>query len=229
MEAVQETAADSAVNCRTNRRSGNCSRRSRSAGRRTVSASAGSEAERDQLKAQAAENLDGWQRGRAEFANYKRRVEAERTELAASAGAEALKRVLPAVDDFERAMQTLPDDLKDQSVDQRRVDGAAQTERRAGAIGHYTDCGESRRCLRSQRARSRHARRFRSIRQRADHRRSAARVQDWAIGSCDRRWSSRAVGVDPTYRPTVVGEQTGSPQQSEIILRRNNHGQNYRH
>jgi molecular chaperone GrpE len=71
------------------------------------------QAEREQLEAQAAENLDGWQRARAEFANYKRRVEAERAELAANAGAEALKRVLPAVDDFERAMQTLPDDLKD--------------------------------------------------------------------------------------------------------------------
>lgn len=69
--------------------------------------------EREQLQAQAAENLDGWQRARAEFANYKRRVEAERAELAANAGAEALGRVLPAVDDFERAMQTLPDDLKD--------------------------------------------------------------------------------------------------------------------
>jgi len=71
------------------------------------------QAEREQLKAQAVENLDGWQRARAEFTNYKRRVEAERAELTASAGAEALKRVLPAVDDFERAMQTLPDDLKD--------------------------------------------------------------------------------------------------------------------
>ena len=69
--------------------------------------------EHDQLKAQAVENLDGWQRARAEFANYKRRIEAERAELTVSAGAEALKRVLPAVDDFERAMQTLPDDLKD--------------------------------------------------------------------------------------------------------------------
>ncbi len=82
-----------------------------------VSALAGqvqeAQAEGEQLKAQAAENLDGWQRARAEFANYRRRVEAERAELAASAGAEALKRVLPAVDDFERAMQTLPDDLKD--------------------------------------------------------------------------------------------------------------------
>jgi molecular chaperone GrpE len=71
------------------------------------------EAELEQSKTQAAENLDGWQRSRAEFANYKRRVDAERTELVASAGAEALKRVLPAIDDFERAMQTLPADLKD--------------------------------------------------------------------------------------------------------------------
>ncbi len=72
-------------------------------------------AELEKTKAQAGENLDGWQRSRAEFANYKRRLETERTELAANAGAEALKRVLPAVDDFERAVQTLPEDLKDRS------------------------------------------------------------------------------------------------------------------
>jgi molecular chaperone GrpE len=88
--------------------------------------------ENDQLKAQAAENLDGWQRARAEFANYKRRVDAERTELMASAGAEALKRVLPAVDDFERAMQTLPADLKDNpwisgvSMVQRKLNAALE-------------------------------------------------------------------------------------------------------
>ncbi len=71
--------------------------------------------ELEKAKAEAAENLDGWQRSRAEFANYKRRMEAERSELAANAGAEALKRVLPAVDDFERAVQTLPEDLKERS------------------------------------------------------------------------------------------------------------------
>ena len=87
------------------------------------------EAEREQVKAQAAENLDGWQRARAEFANYKRRVEAERTELAASAGAEALKRVLPAVDDFERAVQTLPDDLKDHPW----VNGVLMVQRKLSA------------------------------------------------------------------------------------------------
>ncbi len=87
--------------------------------------------ELEQLKAQAAENLDGWQRSRAEFANYKRRVEAERNELAANAGAEALKRVLPAVDDFERAAQTLPEDLKDQPW----INGVLLVQRKlAGAL-----------------------------------------------------------------------------------------------
>jgi molecular chaperone GrpE len=87
------------------------------------------QAEREQLKAQAVENLDGWQRARAEFANYKRRVEAERAELTASAGAEALKRVLPAVDDFERAMQILPDDLKDNPW----VNGVLMVQRKLNA------------------------------------------------------------------------------------------------
>jgi molecular chaperone GrpE len=87
------------------------------------------QAEREQLTAQAAENLDGWQRARAEFANYKRRVEAERTELTASAGAEALKRVLPAVDDFERAMQTRPDDLNDHPW----VNGVLMVQRKLNA------------------------------------------------------------------------------------------------
>ncbi len=87
--------------------------------------------ELEQAKVQAAENLDGWQRSRAEFANYKRRVEAERSELAANAGAEALKRVLPAVDDFERAAQTLPEDLKDQPW----INGVLLVQRKlAGAL-----------------------------------------------------------------------------------------------
>ena len=85
--------------------------------------------EHEQLITQSAENLDGWQRARAEFANYKRRVDAERTELAASAGAEALKRVLPAVDDFERAMQTLPDDLKDNPW----INGVTMVQRKLNA------------------------------------------------------------------------------------------------
>jgi molecular chaperone GrpE len=68
-----------------------------------------------QAQAQAAEFLDGWQRARAEFANYKRRTDQERLDLLANAGADVLTRLLPIVDDFERAANTLPDDLKDKS------------------------------------------------------------------------------------------------------------------
>jgi molecular chaperone GrpE len=74
------------------------------------------EALRDELEkaqAQAAEYLDGWQRARAEFANYKKRVEAERAVLRQTSNEALLLKLLPVVDDFERAFQTLPEDLAD--------------------------------------------------------------------------------------------------------------------
>jgi molecular chaperone GrpE len=71
------------------------------------------QAELEQARAQAAEYLDGWQRARAEFANYKRRVETEREELRRSSTQALLLKLLPVVDDFERAFQTLPPELKD--------------------------------------------------------------------------------------------------------------------
>ena len=70
-------------------------------------------AELEQTQAQAAEYLDGWQRARAEFANYKKRMEAERGELRQSSNEALLLKLLPVVDDFERAFQVLPEDLED--------------------------------------------------------------------------------------------------------------------
>ena len=66
-----------------------------------------------QAQTQAAENLDGWQRAKADFINYKRRMEAERIEMFNTVSGDILARVLPAIDDFDRAVQTLPEDLKD--------------------------------------------------------------------------------------------------------------------
>jgi molecular chaperone GrpE len=83
-----------------------------------------------QAKAEAAENLDGWQRARAEFANYKRRTDAERADLLANAGADVLKRVLPIVDDFDRAAATLPDELKSQPW----VNGVMLVHRKLAAL-----------------------------------------------------------------------------------------------
>jgi len=64
--------------------------------------------ELEEAKAQAAEYLDGWQRARAEFANYRRRQDQERQEMHRSANATLMSRLLPVLDDLERAFQTLP-------------------------------------------------------------------------------------------------------------------------
>jgi len=79
------------------------------------------EEERDELEelreelgkaeAQAAEYLDGWQRAQAEFSNYKKRQEAERAQMITLANATLLRKLLSIVDDFERAMMTLPYNL----------------------------------------------------------------------------------------------------------------------
>jgi len=77
------------------------------------------QAELEQTQAQAADYLDGWQRARAEFANYKKRVEAEREELRRTSTEALLLKLLPVVDDFERAFQAMPED----SADATWVDG----------------------------------------------------------------------------------------------------------
>jgi molecular chaperone GrpE len=59
-------------------------------------------------QAKAAEYLEGWQRARAEFANYKRRVEKEQGETQQNATARAVGRFLDVFDDFDRAMQDRP-------------------------------------------------------------------------------------------------------------------------
>jgi molecular chaperone GrpE len=67
--------------------------------------------ELEEQKAKAAEYLDGWQRARAEFANYKKRVEKEQEDRIKSANGAFIAKLLPVMDDFERAFQTLPFDL----------------------------------------------------------------------------------------------------------------------
>jgi len=67
----------------------------------------------EEAQAKAAEYLDGWQRARAEFANFKKRVEVERQEMRVRSKEDLLLKLLPIVDDFERAFQTVPEELKD--------------------------------------------------------------------------------------------------------------------
>jgi len=58
------------------------------------------------------EYLDGWQRARAEFANYKRRQETDNANLRTYATDALVARILPVLDDFDRATKTLPHGLQ---------------------------------------------------------------------------------------------------------------------
>ncbi len=62
---------------------------------------------------EAKVNEDGWQRARAEFANYKKRTERERGELFQRAALDTLGALLPIIDDFDRAFESLPEDIRD--------------------------------------------------------------------------------------------------------------------
>jgi len=56
------------------------------------------------------EYLDGWQRSRAEFANYKKRVDREQTQIYQTTSGNVIKRYLGVVDDLERALKNRPQD-----------------------------------------------------------------------------------------------------------------------
>ena len=62
-------------------------------------------AERDALKAQLQADKDTYQRMLAEYANYKRRTEQEKLELGDFTRADVLTKLLPAVDNLERAVE----------------------------------------------------------------------------------------------------------------------------
>jgi molecular chaperone GrpE len=63
------------------------------------------------LEKKAKEYMDGWARERADFANYKKRVENQLRDSAKNAAVEALVSLLPIIDDFERAMTNVPAEL----------------------------------------------------------------------------------------------------------------------
>ncbi len=67
----------------------------------------------DQLKeaeARLSEYKDGWARSQAEFQNYKKRIERDNESMYASMKGDIIKKVLPALDDIERALQNRPAD-----------------------------------------------------------------------------------------------------------------------
>ena len=66
-----------------------------------------------EVTAKAEEYLDGWQRSRAEFANYKKRIQKENSDIRQIARGEVVKIYLDVLDDLERALQEKPEDTGD--------------------------------------------------------------------------------------------------------------------
>jgi molecular chaperone GrpE len=64
----------------------------------------------EQLRQKNEEYLDGWQRERAEFSNYKKRMERERDQLKMNLAGDIVKRYLDVIDDLERALKNRPKD-----------------------------------------------------------------------------------------------------------------------
>jgi molecular chaperone GrpE len=63
------------------------------------------------LEKEAADYKDQWLRAAADYKNFKRRTEAERSELIRSASAGLLLKLLPVVDDLERALSSVTPDI----------------------------------------------------------------------------------------------------------------------
>ncbi|UCF28803.1 MAG: nucleotide exchange factor GrpE [Chloroflexota bacterium] len=64
----------------------------------------------ESLQHQSEEYLDGWQRERAEFANFKKRTDRERQQLQHSISGNIIRKYLEILDDLERALQNKPTD-----------------------------------------------------------------------------------------------------------------------
>ncbi len=78
----------------------------------------------------AAEAEAGWQRARADFANLKRRTEEERADWANVAGDRLLVRVLDLADDFDLAVEHVPDDTRNSPW----VEGISAIDRKLRAL-----------------------------------------------------------------------------------------------
>ncbi|MCE1252401.1 MAG: nucleotide exchange factor GrpE [Anaerolineae bacterium] len=64
--------------------------------------------ELEKVRKQADENLVSWQRERADFTNYKKRIEREQEMLNQNITAATVKKFLVILDDLERAMKLRP-------------------------------------------------------------------------------------------------------------------------
>lgn len=64
-------------------------------------------------KAEAARNLDSYLRAQAELSNARKRFEKQRAQVYANANADVVAKLLPVLDDFERALESVPSGIEE--------------------------------------------------------------------------------------------------------------------
>jgi molecular chaperone GrpE len=79
----------------------------------------------------AAEYLEALQRERASFINFRRRAEQEKAETVQYATASLLKKLLPIVDDFDRALAAIPEAER---INNRWVEGVELIARKLHTV-----------------------------------------------------------------------------------------------
>ena len=81
-------------------------------------------------RAKSAEYLDNWRRAAADMSNYRKRMEKDASEMTKFANSVLIARLLPVLDDFDRAAQTIPDNLRDLTW----IDGVMLIARKMSAV-----------------------------------------------------------------------------------------------
>ena len=84
----------------------------------------------DEERAKAEGYLANWQRAQADFINYKRRTEQERSDAVRFGNAALIQGLLPVLDDLERALDSVPEGLADDGW----VDGISLIYRKFTAV-----------------------------------------------------------------------------------------------
>jgi molecular chaperone GrpE len=87
----------------------------------------------EDARAQGDEHLRAWQRAAADFSNYRRRNEEDRDIVARFANATLIGKLLAVLDDFDRALEHVPEDVHEGWVDgvrlvERKLRGVLDSE-----------------------------------------------------------------------------------------------------
>ncbi len=104
------------------------------------------ERELAETQAKSEEHLYNWQRSAADFSNYKRRTDDERSTLTQFSNAVLIGKLLSVLDDFDRALESVPAEAHDAWIEgvklvERKLRNVLESEgvTQIDAIGHPFD------------------------------------------------------------------------------------------